>query len=125
MIVPGGYHSGGASYVLSREALRRFYQAHQDRNTSCLKDGGSEDIQIAKCLRRKGVYIGKSLDKQNRELFHPVPFSVYFSGKFPKWLLSYAANPLQAVSNRFVYLTYEHISSFFSLLYISELQLLQ
>jgi glycoprotein-N-acetylgalactosamine 3-beta-galactosyltransferase len=83
--------------VLSRESLRRFYEAHNDPNTTCRKDGGSEDVEIANCLRTKDVYPGKSLDKYNRERFHPLKFIDHFNSK-PGWLQSYAENPLQTVS---------------------------
>lgn len=96
--MPKGYHSGGASYVLSREALRRFYQAHQNPKLRCRKDGGNEDVEVARCLRKVGVYPGKSLDKQNRELFHPLPFDSHFRGEFPDWLALYAENRPQKVT---------------------------
>jgi hypothetical protein len=70
---------------LSREALKRFNQAHKESNTKCLKDGGIEDMEIAKCLRSKGVYPGKSVDKQKRALFIPIKFSDHFMRSLPKW----------------------------------------
>jgi hypothetical protein len=100
-LIPQGYHSGGASYALSRESLRRFYEAHQDPFSRCRKDGGDEDVEIARCLRNHGVYPGKSLDEHDRELFHPLPFSHHFRGMFPDWLQIIAENPLKSVSKSY------------------------
>ena len=100
MVVEKGYHSGGGSYVLSQESLRRFYQAYNESPSKCQKDGGYEDIEIARCLRTKGVYPGNSLDEQNRERFHLLTFDNHFRGSWPHWLVSYAENPPQTVGSR-------------------------
>ena len=84
--------------MLSREALRRFYQAHHEANSTCLRDGGrGEDVEIAECLRKKNVYPGQSIDQHGRERFHPLKFSNHYLGKFPKWLQKYAENQVRDV----------------------------
>ena len=90
-------HAGGAGYVLSREAIKRFYQAHHEPNTTCVKDGGAEDVEVAKCLRTKNVYPGISLDKYNRERFHHLSFASHFRGQFPDWFIEHAENKPVAV----------------------------
>lgn len=59
-----------------------------------------EDIEVAKCLRSAGVYIGRSTDENNLDLFHPLSLSAHFLGAFPSWLDTYAENPLTHVSDR-------------------------
>ena len=60
------YMSGDAWYVWSREALRRF----GNRSAGlCVHDGGSEDMQMGRCLHQLGVAVGSAIDDRGRILF--------------------------------------------------------
>ena len=51
--------SGGAGYVLSQEALRRFVEAGLN-DTSCRQDDdGAEDVEMGKCLQNLNVTSGE------------------------------------------------------------------
>lgn len=70
--VKQGYMSGGAGYVLSREAVRRFVE-HALTNTSRCKEAnsGAEDVEIGKCLEAVQVRAGDSRDSLGRGRFFP------------------------------------------------------
>lgn len=69
--VDQGYMSGGAGYVLSREAVRLFTQELKE-GTRCRKDNaGMEDVEMGKCLEKVGVKVVDSRDSLGRETFHP------------------------------------------------------
>ena len=56
--VKSGYMSGGAGYVLSKEALRRFVTIglQDTKGTYCRKDEkGPEDLNIGKCMEKLNV----------------------------------------------------------------------
>ena len=72
----------------------------------CAIDGGYEDVEIAKCLRIQGVYPGISLDKYDRELFHPLSFHNLFSGNVPDWMYGYSQNTVRKVSLSIVKLVF-------------------
>jgi glycoprotein-N-acetylgalactosamine 3-beta-galactosyltransferase len=100
VIVDYGYHSGGGSYVLSREAITRL-QLKLDADYKSCQNTGTEDVDVARCLRGLGVFPNKSIDEQGRERFHPLDLLGHYYGNFPDWLYSYASNPVQKVKSIF------------------------
>uniref|UniRef100_A0A1A9UIV5 Glycoprotein-N-acetylgalactosamine 3-beta-galactosyltransferase 1 n=1 Tax=Glossina austeni TaxID=7395 RepID=A0A1A9UIV5_GLOAU len=70
--VKQGYMSGGAGYVLSKEALRRFIEKGLTNPKICSnKNGGAEDVEIGKCLEALGVMAGDTRDGNARGRFFP------------------------------------------------------
>lgn len=62
--------SGGAGYVLSKEALRRFVEDGLPDRKKCRQDpGGAEDAEMGKCLQDLDVIAGDSRDSQGRGRF--------------------------------------------------------
>lgn len=74
-----GYFSGGAGYVLSRNALDRFGKAMQQSkyteagNPSCrlnaMDNEGAEDFELGRCMEALGVYAGDTRDESKRGRF--------------------------------------------------------
>jgi glycoprotein-N-acetylgalactosamine 3-beta-galactosyltransferase len=67
-----GYMSGGAGYVLSREALRRFAADHISESPKCRRsDFGVEDIEMGRCMGAIGVAAGDSRDSAGMHRWLP------------------------------------------------------
>jgi glycoprotein-N-acetylgalactosamine 3-beta-galactosyltransferase len=82
------YPSGGAGYVLSRQALKQFAEEilfKPEKRQLCRTDQ-AEDINLAYCLARVGVFVSNARDDQQRERFHPMTFEQHFMGKFTRWI---------------------------------------
>ena len=88
-----GYHSGGAGYVLSREALSRF--AHGNRR--CKQDNGPEDYNMGVCMGRLGVELGDSRDARDLTRFHCFNIESQVEGAFPQWFLEYEQHGAKGV----------------------------
>lgn len=66
--------SGGAGYVLSKEALRRFIEEALPDGDKCKHDPtGAEDVEIARCLEAVDVLAGDSRDRQKGRFY---PFRI-------------------------------------------------
>lgn len=93
-----GYMSGGAGYVLSKEALRRFVEGF--KNKVCSHTSSVEDLAMGQCMEKVGVLAGDSRDTSLRETFHPFVPEQHLTSKFPKsfWYWSYCYYPISEAS---------------------------
>ncbi|KAI1891165.1 hypothetical protein AGOR_G00162130 [Albula goreensis] len=93
--VKQGYMSGGAGYVLSKEALRRFVEGF--RTKTCTHTSSVEDLALGQCMEKVGVKAGDSRDSLGRETFHPFVAEQQLTSKFPKsfWYWKYCYYPIQ------------------------------
>lgn len=69
-LLPKGYNSGGAGYVISREAVKLMLKKRSSLPKDCPKDGAIEDFDIGKCLAKLGIYPVDELDETGRLTFH-------------------------------------------------------
>ncbi|KAK7129020.1 hypothetical protein R3I94_017292 [Phoxinus phoxinus] len=89
-----GYMSGGAGYVLSKEALKRFVEGFNTK--VCTHTTPVEDLAMGQCLEKMGVVAGDSRDTLHRETFHPFIPEHHLTGKFSKtfWYWNYCFYPI-------------------------------
>ncbi|XP_076094875.1 glycoprotein-N-acetylgalactosamine 3-beta-galactosyltransferase 1-like isoform X1 [Mytilus galloprovincialis] len=84
--VKQGYYSGGAGYVLSKEALTRLVAKGKNK-TLCQQDGGNEDVEIGRCLENLGVKTLNSTDALGRTRFHCFDPETHLFGLYPDWFV--------------------------------------
>lgn len=91
--VKQGYMSGGAGYVLSKEAVKRFVE-DAIPSPHCRQDAdGAEDVEMGKCMEAVKVLAGDSRDAVGRGRFFPfVPEHHLIPNHVDKdfWYLQYA-----------------------------------
>ncbi|OWF55768.1 glycoprotein-N-acetylgalactosamine 3-beta-galactosyltransferase 1-like [Mizuhopecten yessoensis] len=91
LFVNQGYMSGGAGYVINKQALKQLVEVGFSQN-HCLEDGGNEDVEIGKCLQASNVSVFSSLDKFQRETFHTDTPWQHTLGLQPSYLDRYSTN---------------------------------
>ncbi|KAL7829247.1 hypothetical protein AOLI_G00301320 [Acnodon oligacanthus] len=94
--VAQGYMSGGAGYVLSKEALRRFVKGHADGNCTHFSD--IEDMALGTCLETMEVTAMDTRDERRRHTFHAFPPDKYLLKQLTK-----------SQSNHLLYEFYERV----------------
>ena len=90
-IVKQGYNSGGAGYVLSKEALLRLATNGSNPDT-CRQDGGDEDVEFGKCMEKLGVKTVNTTDRLGRSRFHGFEPIRFISGNYWPAYGSYDSN---------------------------------
>ncbi|XP_041355960.1 glycoprotein-N-acetylgalactosamine 3-beta-galactosyltransferase 1-like [Gigantopelta aegis] len=88
-----GYMSGGASYLLSREALRMVVEKGYNVQGKCAKTGTDEDVELGHCLHAVGITVHDTRDQFNRETFHPFSASNHIIGPIPNGLPDWDRHP--------------------------------
>ncbi|XP_055356728.1 glycoprotein-N-acetylgalactosamine 3-beta-galactosyltransferase 1-like [Paramacrobiotus metropolitanus] len=79
LFVDGGYMSGGAGYVLSREAVRRLIERGLNKQRCRNDSGGDEDLEMGRCLERVNVKPKNSRDEHDRGRFFPFNITYHMS----------------------------------------------
>lgn len=88
--VSQGYMSGGAGYVLSKEALRRFVQGFSSGDCTHFSD--IEDLALGTCMEKMKVRPADSRDVLGRQTFHAFPPENHLVRRLPRprpWYLVY------------------------------------
>lgn len=97
-----GYMSGGAGYVMSKEALKRLVVDELRIHENCgakRRMTASEDVMIGLCLEKVKVLRGDTRDDHQRSRFLPLNTRDYFRNFLPPWFFKYSKYSVIRVGN--------------------------
>ncbi|ESO84526.1 hypothetical protein LOTGIDRAFT_131924 [Lottia gigantea] len=94
-----GYNSGGAGYVLSKEALRRLVIDGMNADECVMR--GAEDVRMGNCLSGIGVKVGETSDALGRSRFHAIIPEHVILGQFMTWYANFTSTQggMESLSN--------------------------
>ncbi|KAK6745994.1 hypothetical protein RB195_012231 [Necator americanus] len=94
----GVYHSGGAGYVLSRDAVKRLVGRGFAKFPICNKKNAHEDVFLGTCLNKLNVTFVDGADKNGAYRFHAVALYDFLDNHVPKWLRNKSKTKLKMKS---------------------------
>jgi glycoprotein-N-acetylgalactosamine 3-beta-galactosyltransferase len=98
--VEKGFMSGGAGYVLSKEALNRFIVGSLANGSLCkAANSGVEDMELGYCMQVQNVLAIDTRDDLGRGRFFPMSVQDHIMDNTPEWYSRYLNFPLRKVSD--------------------------
>lgn len=89
------FNSGGAGYVISKNVVKMFSEKYSKDERFCRNITGSEDVDIAKCLKEINVLPGNTRDKFGLERFHPLSYESMWNISPQKRTYNHSKFPLK------------------------------